>query len=213
MKFSKMVEAKKEFFANQKVSFKAAGGKRMTGYIDDPEPIDGAVMINGKRVDIASITPMEEGAKEYDKYVEMMLRKHGYTNFANAAKDKKFMDALDRGWQAKNEAVRDGDGVLDVEDYKRADKPAGKMNDGSVPMNISEKASVRVGSEYDFIAHGDRKLSARHLILTDGPAVSHFAVEPDGATYELEQTGPRAFEVVDRVTNPPAILQQYFEKY
>lgn len=46
--------------------------------------------------------------KSYQEYKSAMMKKHGFDSWEQAAKDKDFMDALDRGWNGEDEEGKDG---------------------------------------------------------------------------------------------------------
>lgn len=46
--------------------------------------------------------------QDYQKYRDSMMKKHGFSDWGKASKDKEFMDALDSGWNADDEAGKDG---------------------------------------------------------------------------------------------------------
>lgn len=67
---------------------------------------DKVVQVKGDQ--LASITEDKGSDAKYDAYKDKLMRKHGFDNWDDAAKDDKFMAALDKGWNADNESGDDG---------------------------------------------------------------------------------------------------------
>ena len=83
-------------------------GKWLEGEIESPEE-DGEVLIDGVRVPIKDVKKIQEGDEaEFQAYKDKMMKKHGFTDWEEASKDKDFMNALDRGWNAEDEKGKDG---------------------------------------------------------------------------------------------------------
>lgn len=83
-------------------------GKWREGYVESPEE-DGKVLVDGVRIPTKLIKPMNEGDKsKFQAFKHDLMQKHGFKDWETASKDKDFMNALDRGWNAADEEGKDG---------------------------------------------------------------------------------------------------------
>ncbi len=132
----------------------------------------------------AIVRESQESSKSYKEYVNGMLKKHGFDSFAQAAKDKDFMEKLDAGWSAKNEAEFKVGHVPD-------NLPEAEFKVGHVPMNLPESLRTGVGKRPDHgmvngavEVHAMEKLSKypnmMHVKVTEGPSERHYIVNNAG---------------------------------
>ncbi|AUR83165.1 hypothetical protein NVP1031O_183 [Vibrio phage 1.031.O._10N.261.46.F8] len=57
-----------------------------------------------------SLTPIEESGDQmsYQQHKDKLMKEWGYDDWGSASKDKKFMAALDKSYNAEDEAGKDG---------------------------------------------------------------------------------------------------------
>lgn len=111
MKFSQLfTESSAEDFHNElKKKISERGGYSegdKVRYLYGDETHDGLVESQNEKLNHFHETDKTD--ESYQEYKDSMMKKHGYTDWGKASKDKKFMNALDRGWNGEDEEGKDG---------------------------------------------------------------------------------------------------------
>ena len=135
---------------------------------------------------------VRESQEKYKAYVNDMLKKHGFDNFAQAARDKDFMNKLDAGWSAKNEAEFKVGNVPD-------NLPEAEFKVGHVPMTLPESLRTGVGKRPDHgMVNGAVEVHKMeplkeypdmiHFKVTEGPSERHYITSSNGDMKLIKST-------------------------